>query len=59
LELAAEPDLPLREQFTRFRALVSSDMDWVNACKDRFRARASWAKILALALTAHRPLFWA
>jgi hypothetical protein len=52
LELAAEPDLPLREQFTRFRALVSSDMDWVNARKDRFRARASWAKILALVVTA-------
>jgi Protein of unknown function (DUF4231) len=51
-ELAAEPDLPLREQFTRFRALVSSDMDWVDSRKDRFRARASWAKVFALVLTA-------
>ena len=50
--MAAEPDLPLREQFTRFRALVSSDMDWADARKDRFRARASWAKVLTLLLTA-------
>ena len=36
----------------RFRDQVSADMDWADSRKARFRARASYAKVVALALTA-------
>lgn len=53
LELAGrDGGLPLREVFIRFRDLVSADMNWADSRKARFRARASFAKIAALALTA-------
>ena len=52
LELAGrEADIPLREAFLRFRDLVSSDMDWADSRKARFRMRASCAKAAALTLT--------
>ena len=53
LELAGRDDsISLREAFIRFRDLVSSDMDWADLRKARFRTRASCAKVAALALTA-------
>ena len=52
LELASEPELPLYDAVFKFRMLVSSDMDWVHRRKARFRARASWARVLTLLLTA-------
>jgi len=53
LEMAGRDEgVPLREAFIRFRDLVSADMDWADSRKTRFRARASWAKITTLALTA-------
>lgn len=52
LELAGREDgIPLREAFLHFRDLVSADMDWADSRKARFRARASCAKVVALALT--------
>lgn len=52
LKLAGEADLPLREQIVRFRELVSSDMDWTDVRKRRFRSDASRAKVATLLLTA-------
>ena len=53
LEMAGrDADLPLRDAFLRFRDLVSADMDWADSRKARFRARASFAKVAALALAA-------
>lgn len=53
LELAGRrADLPLREVFVLFRDLVSADMDWADARKDRFRRRASWVRIGSLVLAA-------
>ena len=40
LELAGrDDDISLREAFLRFRDLVSSDMDWADLRKARFRTR--------------------
>ena len=53
LEIAGRDDgISLRETFLRFRDLVSADMDWADSRKLRFRLRAAWAKVGALALTA-------
>jgi hypothetical protein len=53
LEIAGRDDgIPLREAFLRFRDLVSSDMDWADSRKVRFRVRATRVKVAALALTA-------
>jgi hypothetical protein len=47
-----EADMPLREALLKFRDLVSSDMDWADFRKRRFRARASRVKAATLLLTA-------
>jgi hypothetical protein len=53
LEIAGRDDgISLREAFLRFRDLVSSDMDWADSRKVRFRVRAACVKVAALALTA-------
>ena len=45
-------DLPLWDAFVCFRDLVSSDMDWTDSRKARFRRSASRVKIASLSLAA-------
>jgi Protein of unknown function (DUF4231) len=53
LEMAGRADnVPVREAFLHFRDLVSADMDWADDRKDRFRRRASCAKVASLVLAA-------
>jgi hypothetical protein len=47
-----EPGISLRDAFLNFRDLVSSDMDWADNRKRRFRRNASWTRGGTLALTA-------
>jgi hypothetical protein len=47
-----EAGIPLRDAFLLFRDLVSSDMDWADLRKARFRSSASWIKSGTLLLTA-------
>ena len=50
--VAGEQELPLHDQVVRFRELVSSDMDWTDARKSRFRSSAARIKVTTLVLTA-------
>jgi hypothetical protein len=47
-----QPDQPLRDVFVHFRELVSSDMDWADSRKNRFRTSASRVRLSTLLLTA-------
>jgi hypothetical protein len=47
-----EPGIPLRQAFLKFRDLISSDMDWSDLRKARFRASATYIKTGVLVLTA-------